>query len=221
MRTLKFVLLGLLLSFSALAEDVRVTELKNDIMKLAREYKGKPDPDGQLQKVLEAKVEDLEKILPYSSMHERARKIAGAWKQVFGPYSPKADGKVPFGTDPDNIFQIIFPNGFFYNVALSKASNLKAVFLLKGEYKVTDEAIEARFLRNSLMVKNVPDSGLELLPLRLENGDIKVLHLPKRVPPVGQTGELIEVYADDEIRILRGKSPSFIKTALLIMEKVK
>lgn len=221
MSLLKFVFLTFFFSFPSLAQDVRILEIKNDIMKLAREYKGKPDPYGDLQKALEQKVQDLEKILPYSTMRERAIKIAGAWKQVFGPYSPKADGKIQWGTDADNIYQVIFPSGFFYNVAVSKISKFKSVFLLKGEYKISDEAIEARFLRNSLMVNNIPHVGLDMLPERLEQGEIKVIHLPRQLPPVGQTGELIEIYADDEIRILRGKSPGFVKTALLIMERVK
>ena len=200
--------------------DVRVTELKNEIMTMARSYEGKPDTEGKLQNALEDKVQQLERIIPYLSMSERAQKIVGEWRQVFGPYSKDADGKVPGSSVTEHIYQVIFPNGFFYNVALAKIAGVKSVVLLKGKYNVTNDAVEALFVKNSVMVTNLPTTKFYELPAKLERGEIKVISLPDALPPVGTKGQLIEVYADKEIRILRGKSPTFKKTALLIMERM-
>lgn len=218
-----FLVLSLLFStqiFAQNSQDVRVLELKKEIMTMAKFYEGKADVDGKLQASLEDKVEQLERLIPYSSMEEKSAKIIGAWRQVFGPYSKNADGKVPSTSVTNHIYQIILPNGYFYNVALAKALGAQAVILLKGKYAVGAESIKATFVRNSVMVKNLPTDGTYyLLPEKLEKGEIKVFDLPKSLPPVGTSGELLEVYADQEIRILRGKSPTFKKVALLIMEK--
>lgn len=202
------------------SDDIRVLELKKEILSMAKTFEGRPDVDGKLQNALEEKVQQLEKIIPYESMEEKSQKILGAWRQVFGPYSKEADGKIPGSSVPDHIYQVILPNGYFYNVALSKFLGARPVVLLKGKYAVTNDAIKATFVRNSFYFGKLPSGvSYEQLPLKLEKGEIKVFDLPQSLPPVGTSGELIEVYADKDIRILRGKSPTFKKIALLIMER--
>lgn len=218
---MKIFLFSLLLFSSNLFADARVTELKAEIMKLARTSEGKMDVDGKLQAALEVKVQDLEKITPFQTMKEKAKKILGPWRQVFGPYSATGDGTIPFGSRTDKIFQIIFPQGIFYNVALFEKARVKVVFLLKGEYKVTDEAIDGTFVRNSLVIRNINEAILATLPAKLESRELGAIHLPKSVPPVGQGGQLYEVYADEEIRILRGMTPQFKRPALYVMERVR
>lgn len=214
------ILATLLLSAGAFA-DVRVTELKAEIMELARASEGRPDVDGKLQAALEAKVQDLEKVIPVLTMPEKAQKILGAWRQVFGPYSATGDGTIPFGSRTDKIYQVIFPQGLFYNVALFQKGRAKAVFLLKGKYAVTDESIKGTFVRNSLQVRNVDETALAGLPARLEARDLSVINLPESVPPVGQGGDLFEVYADADVRILRGMTPQFKRPALYVMERAR
>ena len=211
----------LLLSSYAIAKDPRVNELKMEIVKLAQAAEGKPDLEGTLQAAIESKVQDLEKILTYESMEEKAVKIIGPWRQVFGPYSATGDGTIPFGSRTDKIYQVVFPKGIFYNLALFEKAKIKVVFLLKGEYSVTDEAIEGIFVKNSIVAKKINESILHQLPQMLESGEITATHLPARLPPVGQGGKLLEVYADKDHRILRGMTPQFKRPALYIMERVK
>lgn len=220
---MKIIFVATLIGFTSqiFASNIVIADLKNEIMNLARTYEGRTDQDGKLQNELEQKVQDLEKVLPYLTMQEKAQKIGGAWRQVFGPYSPKGDGTIPVGTSTANIYQIIFPQGIFYNVALSRLAKFKAVILLKGKYQVTDEAIEAVFTRNSILLRGIPDNRLYELAQKLEAGEISPYHLPSRLKPVGLGGQLLEVYADDEVRILRGKTESFVRPALYIMEKAK
>lgn len=201
--------------------DPRIVELKTEIISLARASEGKEDLDGKLQAALEEKVQDLEKLIPYETMEEKAAKIAGPWRQVFGPYSATGDGKIPFGSRTDKIYQIIFSGGLFYNVALFEKAGVKLVFLLKGNYTVTQEAIEGKFVRNSIIARNINETELHYLPTKIEQGTLSALHLPRKLPPVGFGGQLIEVYSDQDLRILRGKTAQFIRPALYIMEKVK
>ena len=212
--------LTLLFTMHATAADFRITELKSEIMALAKASEGKTDVDGKLQDAIEEKVQDLEKILPYQTTEEKAQKIIGPWRQVFGPYSPSGDGTIPFGSRTDKIYQIIFPMGVFYNVALFEKAGVKLVFLLKGAYALTDEAIEGTFVRNSIMARKIDENVLYRLPSQLESGKLNVTHLPKRLPPVGMGGKLFEVYADKDVRILRGQTPQFKRPALYIMERV-
>ncbi len=216
-----FATIILFSSISALAQDVRVIEVKKEIMSLARQFEGKTDTDGKLQEALEQKVADLEKLLPDQTTTERAQKIMGEWRQVFGPYSATGDGTIPFGSRTDQIYQIIFPNGIFYNVALFEKARIKMVFLLKGEYKIMSEAIKGTFVKNSIVLRNISEKTLSKLPAQLESGSLKVINLPNRLPPVGMGGQLFEVYADEDVRILRGRTPQFKRPALYVMEKVK
>jgi hypothetical protein len=143
----------------------------------------------------------------------------GPWRQVFGPYSASGDGTIPFCSRTDQIYQIIFPEGLFYNVALFEKAGVKIVFLLKGNYKITAEAIDGKFVRNSFIANNIPQEELFNLPAKVEEGSISAIHLPRQLPPVGQGGQLFEVYADKDIRILRGQTPQFKRPALYIMER--
>jgi hypothetical protein len=211
----------LLLQIIPAHADPRISELTAEIMQLARASEGKPDESGALQEALEAKVQDLEKLIPFLTMPERAAKILGPWRQVFGPYSATGDGTIPFGSRTDKIYQIIFLDGLFYNVALYEKAGAKLVFLLKGNYTVTEEAIEGTFVRNSILARGIDESTLATLPSELEAGRIRVTHLPQRLPPVGQGGQLFEVYADKDIRILRGKTAQFERPALYVMEPVR
>ena len=219
MKTL-IVLMSLLLSFSTFAQSC-VQILKSDIMTLAKTYEGQEDRDGSKQKALEVLVEELEQLIEPLTIEEKAQKIIGEWRQVFGPYSEKADGTITPGMVTEHIYQTIFPNNIYYNVALTKLAGLRSVVLLKGKYDILPQAIKAEFTKQSLLLRNIPLEGFSKLPAKLEAGDLRVVNLPDRLPPVGLGGELLEVYADDELRILRGTSPSYTKTALLIMEKVK
>jgi hypothetical protein len=208
-------------ALAALAEDVRVTELKAEIMTLAKTYEGKEDRNGKLQTEIDEKVQDLEKVIPALPMEERAKRILGPWRQVFGPYSATGDGTIPAGSRTDHIYQIVLPEGIFYNVALFERAGVRTVFLLKGEYTITAAAIDGVFVRNSLLLRNVPTSGFEKLPAQLEAGELSVTHLPRWLPPVGQGGQLLEVYADEDIRILRGVTAQFARPALYVMEPTR
>jgi hypothetical protein len=219
---MNFLISALFLVMSqAFAIDPRISELKSEIMALSKASQGKPDLDGKLQEAIEVKVQDLEKVIPFLTMEEKALKIAGPWRQVFGPYSANGDGTIPFGSRTDKIYQIIFPNGFFYNVALFEKAGLKLAFLLKGKYVVTSEAIEGTFVRNSIVSRKLDENQLHTLPSRLEEGSVSATHLPTRLPPVGLGGQLLEVYSDKDVRILRGKTPQFTRPALYIMERVQ
>lgn len=216
---MKALILALFFMSLNVLADPRIDELKSEIMTLARLSEGKPDTNGKLQAAIEEKVQDLEKIIPHLTMEEKARKIMGPWRQVFGPYSATGDGSIPFGSRTDHIYQIIFADGQFYNVALYEKAGFKMVFLLKGSYEVTSESIKGTFVKNSIVVRNIDEATLADLPAKLEARTIKAIHLPKSLPPVGLGGDLFEVYADTEIRILRGMTSAFERPALYIMER--
>lgn len=215
-----FILFTLLVTQLGFAQSNK-EELKTTILKVAKSYEGQEDRDGSKEARLEALVQELESVIPKLSIQEKAQKIFGSWRQVYGPYSEKADGTIPKGFDTSSVYQIVSPEGFYYNVARVKFLGIDSIILLKGKYEILENGIKATFTKNSLYFKKVTNKNLPTLPLKLEAGEIKVVNLPKSLPPVGTSGMLKEVYADKDIRILRGESPTYTKgSAILIMEYV-
>ena len=71
--------------------------LKAQILQLAKSYEGQGDPDQSKQKNLENIVDKLVRQNPMPPIKDRIPILAGAWKQVWGPYDYRNDDG---GIDP-------------------------------------------------------------------------------------------------------------------------
>ena len=190
-----------------------VQSLKTEILKIAEFYTGQGDPDYKIQNTLDPYVEKLVKLAPQKPAGERIDMIAGRWQQVWGPYDNRSDDRgVDPSFDPDNVFQVVSPDSYYWNVgkSLNKKGKVKRIGLLRGEFKAgKGDKLNIRFTNlKGIKPKKVPQ-GLKLtdLPYYAERKELKGMRsiLPAIIVRLffGK-GFLEEVYTDEDIRLTYG-----------------
>lgn len=225
------ILLKTLLIFSLLStlNANEIDEIKAELIRKAQTFQGQGDPDFKIQKQLEPLVERLLELNPQPSIKERQKLLVGTWKQVWGPYDYRGDDR---GVDPslkvDEIYQVVFEEGFYYNVNPNmRNGKVRNIGLLKGQYRFDNDnenVINVRFLKYPGN-KTRPDN-LDIWELAelAESGD-----LPEKITVVPTLivrlffggGKLNEVYTDDDLRITYGNSRNGdLKNYLYIMTRV-
>ena len=217
--TLTFIFL-LNINFAKADETPTISSLKAEIFKLAESFVGQTDPDGSKQKKLEVLVNKLRELIPEQTMQERAMDSVGVWNQVWGPYAFDGSDTVPPGQDPRGIYQYISPDGFYYNFGEYNFLGLNIKFFVRGDYRILDDRIRVEFTDHGL----VKEKEVNYLTLgeELESGTARRYDFPRSLPPVGVEGALVEVYADDEIRINYGvQGQDLSDKTIFIMRKVQ
>lgn len=211
------MIVSLLLAFCFSVSANEVT--REDIFTLAESFIGQTDPSGEKQEELEALIAEFMLDKPALSMQEKAAKVIGTWNQVWGPYAFDGSDSVPRGMDVTKIFQYISPNGYYYNFGEYKILGVRTRTFLRGIYEVGDEEIKVEFNKTGLLLKDI---DYVLAGEAIEKKEVRTIYFPESFPPVGISGILTEVYADDEIRINYGTIlDSTSGPALFIMRKVR
>jgi hypothetical protein len=204
---------------------------KQQILELAEFYAGTGDPDFAKQRSFDPLITRLLAERPQPPIRERLSLLAGAWKQVWGPYNYRGSERI---VDPEinvtEIYQVVFTDGYYYNVtSLINASDRKQerIALLRGEYQFDDSqnnVLNVRFTRYPGLSRrpDIPKKLFELPKLietREVNSDINIV--PTWVVKVFfGGGALKEVYTDADLRILYGaRSNRFERPALYIMKR--
>ncbi len=187
-------------------------QLKSDILTLAESFKGEGDPDRSKQKQLDTLVEQLLRIEPQEPIEERLPVLHGAWQQVWGPYDYRSDGRgVDPSIDPDHIYQVISPKGYYYNVNPDAKNERFRIGLLRGEYRLAKDKMDTLAVRFTKFnqLKSCPTNGMGFidLPEASEAGTLADEHW--LVPPLivklfFDKGWLREVYTDETLRIAYG-----------------
>lgn len=92
---------------------MNIEAVKSTILTMAESFAGQGDADFSKQKALQVYVDKLLQLAPSKPISQRLRILAGAWKQVWGPYDYRNDDR---GIDPelvtDSIYQVVFPEGY-------------------------------------------------------------------------------------------------------------
>jgi hypothetical protein len=127
------------LAFTPAQELNTVARVKSELLAVAQSHKGEGDPKFEIQKQLEPYVQRLMELAPQPPIAERKDSLVGAWQQVWGPYDYRETEKrgVDPAADPDNIYQVVFPQGYLYNVANDldrRTQQPRRTILLRGEY---------------------------------------------------------------------------------------
>lgn len=205
--------------------------LKTKILTLAKSYSGQGDSDQSKQKSLEVFVNQLVKESPMPPVNERIPLLAGTWKQVWGPYEYRNDdGSVDPKLGVNEIYQVIFADGYYYNVAPYYPNENKSreqIGLLRGEFKLDKED------PNGLRVEFTNYPGVEPRPAGINIWNLAALaeagQLQNEVTIVPTLivklffggGKLEEVYTDQDMRILYGsKGKKDSRRSLYVMTRV-
>jgi hypothetical protein len=217
-------------SFANYYEDIRI--LKQNIVTSAKKYEGKGDPDFKIQKELEILVNQLLILSPQSNVQNRLSTLAGVWKQVWGPYEyRKNDRGVDPTLNPKEIYQVISPEGFYYNVSPNmdpKTKKEKNINYLRGQYtlsKTDPIGLDVKFIK-FIGMKNRPTERA----IYEYTDEAERDQLPGQITVVPQIlvklffggGTLREVYTDEDLRILYGSNGKEFKNQYLyIMTRAK
>ena len=204
-----------LLSGSSFADnEIKKFYLKSKILILAETFKGQPDKDFKKQKKLDKLVNDLVEAFPQPPISERLDLLAGSWQQVFGVYNyRKNDGSVDPNLGVNEIYQVVSPEGHYYNVSpLYRNGNKERerITLLRGEYKLTDEknTLAVKFTKFPGLRERPADLELWELPPLAENDQLDTITIvPTFVVKLFFSGGFLEeVYTDETLRIAYGRS---------------
>lgn len=146
------------------------------------------------------------------------------WKSIWyddptiDEFSNGSFGGISLRLDRSKVYQVV-ENGYYYNVSestlISGRARVKFQTYLKGAYTVARPAspanqgqdrlnvVDLEFVYNGIRFGPLPE-GVDLRRL-VKLADAKVLPGLQRVPgPIGITGELWNLYIDDELRISAG-----------------
>ena len=216
MRTPAFfktlVMTGLLVAASAPSVIAArpVAAIKADILALAQSFAGQGDPDFSRQEALEKLVTELLAAAPQPPVAARLDLLAGPWYQVWGPYDYRGGdrGTVDPKITVDEIYQVVFRDGYYYNV--NPVRGKSRIALLRGEFQPVPgypDMLKVRFTRFPGNKGRPEDIPLWELAALAEAGEL----------PAGTTivpgfivrwffggGFLREVYTDADMRITYG-----------------
>jgi hypothetical protein len=222
LRTLRFCIFAFALfalaplpAYARSQTDHQIHKIKSDILHLAKSYAGQGDADFSKQHALEKLVAKLLTAAPQPPIKDRLPLLYGTWHQVWGPYDYRNDNR---GVDPelsaDEIYQVISPNGYYYNVSpLYEYAdhNRVRIGLLRGEYELSDDfpnGLDVHFTRYPAMRgRPTDDTPIWKLADAAEAGTLE--HETFIVPRLivwlfFGTGRLDEIYTDKDMRICYG-----------------
>lgn len=210
----------------------QVTSIKKRILDLALQYSGQGDPDFSKQNAFQPLIAQLLSLQPQLPVRSRINVLAGAWKQIWGPYNYRGSERI---VDPEigvnEIYQVVFPGGYYYNVttlADKRGAGFERIGLLRGEYRFDPEqtdVLQVRFTKYPGLSKR-PAAPTQLfeLPELVESGKLEpdISIVPSFIVKIFfGGGALKEIYTDATLRILYGSNNDQFKTpSLYIMSRV-
>ncbi|WP_413294601.1 PAP/fibrillin family protein [Bdellovibrio sp. HCB185ZH] len=197
----------------------RVAELKQQILEISHAAQGEYDGDDNSADVraqLDPLVAELVSLVPARTETEKLPQVVGSWQQVWadGP-----GGGIPgAGALANAVFQVVFPDGYYWNVAKNKIAGVEAMGFLRGKFAIDTDKLNIEFTK-SVGSPNWVAAGREsyLLAMRAEVGSYDKIPTPG---PIGKKGFLANTYVDEDIRICTGGGADFgTGTYLYVLER--
>ncbi|NRA65882.1 MAG: hypothetical protein HRU19_15450 [Pseudobacteriovorax sp.] len=189
----------------------RVEELKATIIEIAGDATRNDAPALLTRNSLDPLVNELLELSPTATEPERAALVAGGWRNVwtdngFGP-----------GTDPFSVYQVVSKDGFYYNISSVTTAAGTFTSFLRGAYETKASYLAIEFTSNGIN-NTVYHPGTNLIDLaqRVEAGQVATTPVPG---PIGVTGVLMNIFVDDELRIVYGNSSFNSRPRLFILTR--
>ncbi|MFW7378904.1 MAG: hypothetical protein ACOH5I_08870 [Oligoflexus sp.] len=191
----------------------RITEIKQEIKQIARENIDRTDNFLEVRNQLQPLVNEIVELSPNRLEAEKLDQVVGAWRnlwsdQEFGP-----------GTDPKQVYQSVSPDGYYYNISLANTPRGEFTNFLRGAYNDEGSYLRIEFTDNAL-TEGFYEPGTEIFELAedFEAGKIEANSIPG---PIGVKGVLINLYVDEDLRIVTGNSTSDSALRLFVLERVE
>ena len=171
------------------------------------------DNDPAVRAKLDPLVDELVSLVPKRTEAEKLPDVLGVWYQVWsdGPGAPKGQGALA-----DSIYQVVFPEGYYWNIGRDQFGQTKSMGFLRGKFTVADDALQIEFTKAVTNPEWLFSSPISLA-MKAELGVFN--DSPPGTAPIGKKGFLQNVYVDEYIRICRGGGDEFGGTYLYILER--
>lgn len=210
------------------ANEQDAEQVKIEIIALAQTFTGQGDPDFRKQHALDVLVNKLLALRPQPPIKDRLSSLYGPWQQVWGPYEyRKNDRSVDPTLGVDEIYQVVFPGGYYYNVSPNYKNGDRSkerIGLLRGEFKLDSRepnTLRVQFTKSTRIPARINGKNLwdlaELSEARtLPNEQTTLPSWLVKILLGG--GALREVYTDQDLRIAYGSNGKAIaKEALYVL----
>ncbi|SMF42723.1 hypothetical protein [Pseudobacteriovorax antillogorgiicola] len=191
----------------------RIDVLKGMIVAISKDNTANMENRLEVRNQLDPLVNELLELSPSQTEGERASLVAGAWKSLW------SDQSFGFGVDYQQVYQVVSEDGYYYNI--SKVQGPEGVFtnFLRGAYESQGSYLAIEFTANELSPGFFPaKTQLVNLAEDFEAGLINSFSIPG---PIGVTGVLMNIYVDDELRLVYGNSVSDTRPRLFVLERTQ
>lgn len=175
------------------------------------------DNTAQNRASLSAKIDELVALVPKRVESEKAAEILGAWLQVWSDNPFTEVDNICF--DTDRIYQIVYADNFFYNISEVTAFGQKSSYFIRGQYEAGDDFLPVEF-KDAYFSFDTLAIGTDLVQLGLdaEAGNVVRAPLPP-TPVIGLTGQLGNIYVDEELRIITNGSSAAESSDIYVMRR--
>lgn len=203
-----------------LVADTRVQQLKQQILQLTLTNEAKTTNVKRVRKALDPLIADLTSLVPARTEQEKLVQVVGAWQQVWTDGIEIFQGPKPGQYDLSSIFQVVFPNGYYYNIGRYQRPGIDWTVFLRGAFTVQPQALSVSFTKyvygNGWLFTG---SDVILQALRAEAGafDAQNFNPPPEGNPIGLPQlPLANVYVDNDFRILQAGSGQMSSIFVLV-----
>lgn len=198
----------------------KIIELRNKILEEAENARTACD-DGdntaEIRASLSVMVDELIALVPQRTEAEKAEEVAGGWFQVWSDNPFTTVPNICF--DTNHIYQIVSPDGYYYNISQVNAFGNSLGYFIRGIYQLGENALPVEFTDAYFSTGPLP-TGMDLVSLtdQAENEEIMRAQIPP-TPVIGITGTLGNIYVDDLLRIITDGTPASGSSDLYIMRR--
>ncbi len=191
-------------------------------LKLSERVRGEcddQDNDEQFARVVRTLTNALIRLNPRPSEPEQLSAVVGEWRQVWSD-SPFTSANPEICVKADEIYQVVFPDGFYYNLSEVTGGEDTVTGFVRGVYEVTPTFLSVRFTKSFTVTGalDVEPGTITELALGAERGDI-VPEVERPVPPIPFV--LANVYVNGDFRVV-ANDPDISKASIVfVLERVK
>ena len=181
-----------------------IAGLRAEIFEIAEAAQG--DCDGQdnspaVRERISELIDQLALLTPTRTESEKLSDIVGGWQQIWSDTRFTSIPGVCF--EAEDIYQVVYPDGFYYNISQVRFLGRTYTNYTRGEYEVGTDFLPIVFTNNFFARGGLePGTNLVDLGLQAENGEIARAPFIPSIPLNGATGRLGNWYVDEELRVI-------------------
>ena len=178
----------------------RATQLQIEIFEIAQANTFRTDNLDSVHTQLQPLVDELVKLTPARTETEKLSEVVGSWRNVW------TDLKFDPSTDLTQIYQVVFADGYYYNISRERAAEGDRTSFLRGAFFDNTDFLNIQFTREFTIQGWLPQgTNLVKIGADAESGSLGGVDVADS-RAVGITGQLYNSYVNGDFRIVQGSS---------------